>query len=521
MDIVIWSARRNLHIGGGGAILGNTAGQRGWTRGYSQITSGVIVFSHGRAGARSEKIRIEDLVLADHFSNAINLSGPQPRPRRPDRQRTGAGYRRRAPGHERRRRDPAGRTFENATVSAHPGDGFELWNVSGFLIENLTVRGKLGGSAIDLYGARNGTVDGFVIDGHEGIAVQENTALHTYSERVRVRNGVIRLAAAGKGLFTQGVRVRDVTIAGVEVHGAGPGTIGFQISSDYPSQPHVDRRQEGPVTLERCRAHGLDVGLLIKTVANLTVTGGDYSGNATSPQSDGIRWIGQGNARSREDTKNLVIRGVKATANRRHGIHLDGQGLNGREPAGSITGCVVGGNGEAGVYVTSEAGHDLAKDLRVDDACLPVAGLTAFASSVRPGSWRKAEPSWPAGSGFRRHGPADAPAAGRRRRPSCAWAAAAARIGCSWTSASRARAERRPARWRSSRRLASFRGPNGRRVETLDIGAIPGHEIALRIRVDTPHVPRLLDPLAHARRSHARGPFLHEARLERATAPGR
>ena len=378
VDIVIWSARRNLHIGGGGAILGNTAGQRGWTRGYSQITNGVIVFSHGRAGARSERIRIEDLVLADHFSNAINLSGWFDNRDRDIRivnvraRDTGEGPQVMHADDVTLRDD----TFENATVSAHPGDGFELWNVSGFLLENLTVRGVLGGSAIDLYGARNGTVDGFVIEGHEGIAVQENAALHTYSERVRVRNGVIRLAA-GTGLFTQGVRVRDVTIAGVEVQGAGPGTIGFQISRDYPGQALVDRRQEGPVTLERCRAHGLDVGLLIKTVANLTVTGGDYSGNEASPHSDGIRWIGQGNAGSREDTKNLVIRGVKATANARHGIHLDGQGLTGSEPAGSITGCVGGGNGEAEVYVTSGAGHDLAKDVRVDDGCLPV-GIKAL-----------------------------------------------------------------------------------------------------------------------------------------------
>ena len=202
MDIVIWSARRNLHIGGGGAILGNTAGQRGWTRGYSQITSGVIVFSHGRAGARSEKILIEDLVLADHFSNAINLSGwsRQPRPRRPDRQHSPA--RDTGEGPQVMHADDVimrDNTFENATVSPHPGDGFELWNVSGFLLENLTVRGILGGSAIDLYGARNGTVDGFVIEGHEGIAVQENAALHTYSERVRVRNGVITLTA-GTGI---------------------------------------------------------------------------------------------------------------------------------------------------------------------------------------------------------------------------------------------------------------------------------------------------------------------------------
>jgi hypothetical protein len=521
VDIVIWSGRRNLKIGGGGTILGNTAGQRGWSRGYSQITNGVIVFSHGQAGARSETIRIEDLVLADHFSNAINLSGWVDNRDRDIRivnvraRDTGEGPQVMNADDVTLRDD----SFENATVPAHPGDGFELWNVSGFLLENTTVRGRLGGSAIDLYGARNGTVDGFVIDGHEGIAVQENTALHTYSERVRVTNGVTRLAA-GTGLFTKGVRVRDVTIAGVEVHGAGARTIGFHISRDNPDQPLVARRQEGPVTLERCRAHGLDIGLLIETVASLTVTGGDYSDNISTPQSDGIRWIGQGNAASREDTKNLVIRGVKATANRRHGIHLDGQGLTGREPAGSITGCVVGGNGEAGVYVTSGAGHDLARDVRVDDSCLPVAGLTALAPNVRPAELEEGRPELSVGFWL-----PETWADGRTGR----WTKqdAVLRLGRRGGedrlivdfSLESPRGETTGSLEVNGRRLASFRGPNARRFETLDIGAIRGHEIALRIRVDTPFVPRLLDP--RFRDDRTLGLFLHEARLERATAPGR
>jgi hypothetical protein len=344
--------------------------------------------------------------------------------------------------------------------------------VSGFLLENIAVRGILGGSAIDLDGARNGTVDGFVIEGHEGIAVQGNPALHTYSERVRVTNGVIRLGA-GTGLFTQGVRVRDVTIANVEVHGAGARTIGFHVSRDNPDQPLVARRQEGPVT----------------------------------------------NAASREDTKNLVIRGVKATANRRHGILLDGQGLTGREPAGSITGCVGGGNGEAGVYVTSGAGHELAKDVRVDDSCLPVARLTALASDVRPAELEEGRPELAVGFWL-----PETWADGRSGR----WTRqeAVLRLGRRGVedrlfvdfSLESPRGETTGSLEVNGRRLASFRGPNERRFETLDIGAIQGHEIALRIRVHTPYVPRLVDP--SSRDDRTLGLFLHEARLERATALG-
>lgn len=71
----------------------------------------------------------------------------------------------------------------------------------------------------------------------------------------------------------------------------------------------------------------------------------------------------------------------------------------------------------------------------------------------------------------------------------------------------------------NGRRLASFRGPNERHVETLDIGGIPGDEIVLRIAVETPFVPRLVEH--GARDGRTLGVFLHEARLERAGAPAR
>lgn len=66
----------------------------------------------------------------------------------------------------------------------------------------------------------------------------------------------------------------------------------------------------------------------------------------------------------------------------------------------------------------------------------------------------------------------------------------------------------------NGRRLASFRGPNERRVETIDIGGVTGDEIVLRVRVDMPFVPRALDE--RTRDARTLGVFVHEARLERA-----
>jgi hypothetical protein len=132
-----------------------------------------------------------------------------------------------------------------------------------------------------------------------------------------------------------------------------------------------DWRQQGPVTLEDCKAYGNDVGLLIKTVAAVTVSGGDFSANAASPVSDGIRWIGQENAYRRADTRDLVLRDVSTVGNRRYGIYIDGQRLVGREPRGSITGCSPLGGGRAVVHVAAAGSPEVAKDLVLDAACTP------------------------------------------------------------------------------------------------------------------------------------------------------
>ena len=130
-------------------------------------------------------------------------------------------------------------TYENRNVDPHPGDGLELWNVTDFLIANATVRGALGGSGIDLYGARRGTVDGFVIEGgHEGIEIAENTSLHTYSEQVEVRNGApsalsypAELPGTGHGLI--GIGERAAVFGGTAE--AGPASDGgFRVYARFP-----------------------------------------------------------------------------------------------------------------------------------------------------------------------------------------------------------------------------------------------------------------------------------------------
>jgi hypothetical protein len=378
VDVVIWRARRDVRITGGGTISGNAPNQDTWGSGYAQITHGNVVAGYGAPDARNERIRIDDVSLVDHFSNAVYLSGD---PRNPDLDIRIRAVRARDTGEGILVMNAANVTlsdnqYANTRVPDHPGDGLELWNVEGFRILRSVVRGKLGGSAIDLYGARDGVVDGFSIEnGLEGVGIQENTALGAYAERIEVKNGTIMMGGAGSGVFTKGARVRHVTFASVAVQGGKrPGTIGFQIGMDnIDARPSDDWRQQGPVTLKDCSAYGNDVGLLIKTVAGLTVSGGDYSANVASPSSDGIRWMGQRNAYRRADTRDLVMRGVRAIGNTRHGILIDGQRLLGREPRGSITGCVAdGGRAATRVHVDSIASPAIARDLTFDASCAPL-----------------------------------------------------------------------------------------------------------------------------------------------------
>jgi hypothetical protein len=373
----VWRGRKDLRLTGGGTISGNTRGQRGWSRGYSQITNGTLVAGYGDATGSNERVTIEDLTLLDHFSNALVVSGWADTR---DHAIKILGVRARDTGEgplvmnadDVTMRDVS---FENVSVPApaHPGDGLELWNVARFVMSGITVRGMLGGSAIDLYGARYGTLEDFVIEGvREGLSVAENTSMHTYSDRVLVKNGTIRLTGVGTALFTKGVRVRDVTISAVKAFGPSlPGSIGFQISSDNAQKsPDDNWRQEGPVTLEGCEARGFDVGLLIKTVANLSVKGGEYSDNQATPHSDGILWMGQGNARAREDTRGLFVSGVSAHGNRRVGMHIDAQGIMGFEADGFLSNCSFGGNGADGYHVSyTEPGLIEIGNLTVDKKC--------------------------------------------------------------------------------------------------------------------------------------------------------
>jgi hypothetical protein len=117
-------------------------------------------------------------------------------------------------------------------------------------------------------------------------------------------------------------------------------------------------------------------------VANLSVKGGDYSDNRATPHSDGILWMGQGNARSPDDTRGLLMNAFKATGNRRFGLHLDSQGLRGREPEGHLIACSLAGNGVEGYHLTKDVGHEFVKDLWVDGPCFQASA--AFSPAPQP-----------------------------------------------------------------------------------------------------------------------------------------
>ena len=67
VDVVVWRSRKDLRLTGGGTIAGNTAGQRGWTKGYGQITNGMLLAGYG------DRARVDAQRGEDHFRVAISM----------------------------------------------------------------------------------------------------------------------------------------------------------------------------------------------------------------------------------------------------------------------------------------------------------------------------------------------------------------------------------------------------------------------------------------------------------------
>lgn len=241
VEILSWSnARKNIRIHGGGRITGNTAGQTGWTSGYSQNLSGNIIVSYG-AGPDGEKFEIEDLILDDHWSNSIalglNLAGDRLSDCKFKKilsKNTGEGAL--MIGVDGIRIEDY-KHFDDTGVTAGKGDALELSVCTDGLLTNIEIESPNlsgAGAAIDLFGSKNIVVNGFLIDGWNE-AFSAATASAVTADEVIITNGVIQncfgsnvLGFAEGKLVYENIRVYDCV-----------GTL-FQMNVDVDSLPPVE-----------------------------------------------------------------------------------------------------------------------------------------------------------------------------------------------------------------------------------------------------------------------------------------
>lgn len=344
VDIITGGNVSNVYIGNGGAgrgrITGNTAGQAGWTGGYGQISKGCIInFCRTGSGGCSD-VEIEGLQLDDHFANSVNvgngsgigaLTGRNARIRYRDIYSFAVGE-----GPQVITADDVwmDTLITDDAADVMVGDHTELSDVTRFHLKGITCLNNGAGAGIDLFGARNGVCEDFVIDGVAAGGVDVNTDGTNNPENIRVGPGVISgLAAGGNGCLLNGSTVSGVSFQDVTVDGENVASvIGFQI-------PSANTAMAGRAQVINCIARRCTTGMLIKAIKNITVQGGQYCDNTA----DGIQVLVPGAGIADADMLNIELVGVTATGNGSEGIFVSSQGFTAR-PGGRITGCHLQGN---------------------------------------------------------------------------------------------------------------------------------------------------------------------------------
>ncbi len=350
--IVIGSGRANIVIEGSGSavsrITGNTSGQTGWTGGYTQSDGGLIIASYVSAGTGCNDLTVKGLKLDSCFSNpvyfgiGVSAVGQNQRIRMEGLYGLNCGEGFQAQGVDHLLVSDS--TYED-TANVMVGDAFEAADCRYVVMNHCTAKmsgATSSGSAFDLFGVEDGAVTNFTaVVPNNGLDIH-TSSLGTTIKRVVVGPGIIQgLVGSTAGIQCSGTTVEQLGITGIQITGS---------SSSYGLQiPNTTDKVSGPITISNCTVKGVLDGILVRTIQNLSIIGGQYIGNAGA----GIHYVGQSNASSAADTKNLLISGVVATGNGTYGINLDAQGTSGKEPTGVIEGCVLDNNTSGPIGVTN------------------------------------------------------------------------------------------------------------------------------------------------------------------------
>lgn len=312
----------NITITGGGAIDGNTAGQPGWTGGYSQVgANGAGIFiaaTNSTIGQVNNRIFVSDLDIYDHFSLATQVKNADNVEFRNIRfWAVGEGIEF-SQCHELK----AYNIYGDGASEVSVGDGFETSGCIGVIADGINLQNWPTGSAIDVYSSKNVIISNFIIknttvDGNGfGSGGSSDT---TYADNLLFVGGYVYNCEIG-GLQADGYsRYQDITfdscvIGILSVTGTRPSSYvnTFEIADCTFKNGHTDgdgivMQGRRPMTVKSCSFFDLRNGVRV-------------SGSATNL------------------TPNLNVTGCVFTGMSQWGINFDAQGQSAFEPLAIIEG---------------------------------------------------------------------------------------------------------------------------------------------------------------------------------------
>lgn len=352
VDMLVFRGRSNLTFSGFGTITGNTAGQTGWSGGYTQVTSGIIISGYGTVGSGgNDHVIVQDLNLIDHFSNPVNIDGTAVR--------NSNIYYLRLRGSECGEGPQVINTdgvwidkcFYESPTHVTVGDGIEVSGCTNYHITDAIIKNIRGASAVDVFGSTDGVIDGIVSDDCQNAVVVHAFGGVPDPVDVIVNNIV---AKNPRGLNVNSVcdcielnagSLTNIKVSNWQIDGTAY-SIGMQIVANGAAFGAATN-----VSVEQGQTNGGTDGILILTaLPNLHIKGGSYCNGSGS----GIRYVFQANGLSSSNVENLHIEGVTATGNGGFGIDFNNQGFTVPVIVGAINDCMLEDNVSGACRVGNE-----------------------------------------------------------------------------------------------------------------------------------------------------------------------
>lgn len=340
VDLIAFEDASNIYIGGGGKIIGNTAGQTGWTQGYGQLQHGCIIrgYSTGNDWGLGHNIIIENLELSDHFSNPLDISAVEHLIYKDLRAyNVGEGF---------------GASFcndvyfdnilLNDSSSTMAGDAIEVVRVYNFKLVNCTVEETYSGaSAFDLGGSWNGIVDNFRINNwYSGGGFSFGTSMGYICDNIIIQNGACTndtLNTANSAIALESGE-GEITFKNVTVKNYPQGFAALDLG---------DGVSGGLQRVENCTFINTRTSVLSSRIVWFNNCVFDSCGNTVNNGAIDIYAIYD------NDTSYTRITDCKFYNSDGYGIRTDVNAKSGFVPIGNITNCYFENNTNSDIYFVS------------------------------------------------------------------------------------------------------------------------------------------------------------------------